>query len=201
MSSTTSKPLKLGLAGGALLAALVAAFAWLLLTPRAYEADLGTPVALSELEPQGPLPGVAITTLDGVTYTNADLAGKVTVLHFWGTHCGPCVQELPALREEYRQVLAKRDDLTFIGLANNNDLHTLERFIASRGVPFPVAAATDEATLAVWSTLGIQSTPSTVIVDPLGRIRWVGKGTKIPGNLRELIGHLAQESGSAPGAL
>ena len=174
---------------GALILALAIALGWLLLLPRSYETGLGARVNPAELEPLGALPAIAITALDGTTYSNATLAGKVAVLHFWGTNCAPCVGEIPALRAAWPTELEPLPEFAFVALASDRNVRTLERFITSRGILWPVAASQEPATTAVWGNLGIESTPTTVIVDPTGQIRWVG--TKIPENLPEIVKALA----------
>jgi|GEM_PF-5743494 len=190
MNALTKKPVAPILAGvlGAILAML---FFWLLTIPRAGESGMGATIDPADLAPQGALPAISITTLDGNTHTTESLRGKVAVLHFWGTTCPPCVGELPALRESWRDELKDMPDLAFLAIANDQDRRILERFMQARGVEWPVAATTDEATLATWSTLNVEYTPSTVIVDPQGQIRWTG--SKLPENLPAIVKALASE--------
>lgn len=190
MNSLTKKPVASILAGilGAILAMT---FFWLLTIPRVGESGMGAILNPADLAPQGTLPAISITTLDGTTHTTESLRGKVAVLHFWGTTCPPCVGELPALRESWRTELSNMPDLAFLAIANDQDQRILERFMQARGVEWPVAATLDEATLATWSTLKVEYTPTTVIVDPQGKIRWTG--AKLPENLPEIVKILASE--------
>ncbi|MEO7994300.1 MAG: TlpA disulfide reductase family protein, partial [bacterium] len=147
------------------------------------------PVPIEKLHALGALPPMDLQTLDGKTITNADLAGKVTILHFWGTHCPPCVAETPALKAAYDSTLAGDPRLTFITLANDQSHHDLERYVSGRGLTWPVIPSTETAVV-FWQSIGIDESPATVIVDPQGQIQWAG--LHIPSNLPEIVSHLAQ---------
>lgn len=186
-----SAPLWMKLAAGALGAVLAMTFFWLLTVPRGYEANLGAPVKPAQLEPLGELPALEAVTLDGTEVQSEALAGRVTVLYFWGTTCPPCVAGIPAFREAWRKELASLPDFTFVAFASDQDRVKLERFISSRGIEWPVAAADNEINMDVWRTLGIEATPTTIIVDPQGQIRWAG--SKLPANLAQIVRTLAAE--------
>ncbi|HYE76466.1 MAG TPA: TlpA disulfide reductase family protein [bacterium] len=149
---------------------------------------LGPAVASSEFQQLGALPAINVATIEGRPISSADLAGKVTVLHFWGTRCGPCLQELPSLREEYRTTLAKHPELALVTLASDRDRAAVERFMQSRGVDFPVVLSDTPEAVGVWDALGVRQTPTTVIADGSGQIRWVGH--KVPRNVAEIPGML-----------
>ncbi len=57
-----------------------------------------------------------LTDIEGKVYTNENLLGKVVVLNFWRTRCGPCVKEIPELNKVARQY-AERDDMMFISMS------------------------------------------------------------------------------------
>ena len=65
------------------------------------------PVAVSDF---------TVTDLDGRTFTLSSLRGKVVLVNFWATWCGPCRGELPFLREAYKKFNGQGFDILSISL-------------------------------------------------------------------------------------
>lgn len=102
--------------------------------------------------------------LGGGEYTLSDQEGKVILLNFWATWCGPCVGEMPAfprLLEKYG------DELALVAVDLGEDEQTVADFIAENGYDFPVVLDTDGAIGALYPTDAI---PYTVIIAPDGAI-------------------------------
>jgi thiol-disulfide isomerase/thioredoxin len=87
------------------------------------------------LPPLAPLPA-PLTTTDGRTLTNADIAGRFVVLNFWAPWCPPCVREMPML-DAFAGSAAGRNVL-LIGLAID-EAPAVDRFIAAHPVSFPIS--------------------------------------------------------------
>ena len=113
------------------------------------------------------------TLLGGGEFTLSEQEGKVVLLNFWATWCGPCVREMPAfprLMEKYGDKLA----LVAVDLMESED--TVAAFIEQNGYEFPVVLDSDGAIGSLYPTDGI---PYTVIIAPDGTISAtsVGAGT------------------------
>ena len=106
-----------------------------------------------------------VRTLDGQTISSSSLRGKVTVINFWATWCGPCRAEIPdlvALQEKYR------DRLQIIGISQDEaPPETVKRFAAEHRVNYPIAMMTAELEKRFP---GIVALPTSYILDADARI-------------------------------
>jgi thiol-disulfide isomerase/thioredoxin len=84
----------------------------------------------------------AVKGIDGGTVNLAAARGKVVLLNFWATWCGPCRMEVPDLVELQKKY---QDRLQVIGLAvDDADEDTVRKFAKRYAINYPVAMATDE---------------------------------------------------------
>src|SRR5215831_9516486 len=109
-------------------------------------------------------PAFQLNDLDGKPLALADARGKIVLLNFWATWCGPCRAEIPDLVD-----LQKRyaDKLQIIALATDeDDADQVRRFVVGSGINYRVAMTTDPVRLAYG---GIAALPTSFIIDPQGR--------------------------------
>jgi len=111
-----------------------------------------------------PTPGLQLAALDGRPWDLAGLRGKIVVVNFWATWCGPCVDELPVLG-----ALAGRDGVAVVGVNYKEPLDTIERFTQAHPLPYPVLRDRTGDAFKRW-TPGVM--PTTILVDRAGRARW-----------------------------
>lgn len=95
----------------------------------------------------------------------AESRGKVILLNFWATWCGPCRAEIPyliKLQEHYK------DQLQIIGLVVDEDEEDMVRKVVSaEGINYPVAMASTEVRIQYG---GITALPSVFVIDREGRV-------------------------------
>jgi thiol-disulfide isomerase/thioredoxin len=124
-----------------------------------------------------PAPPLAVSTwLRGAEVKGFE-PGRVYVVEFWATWCGPCIQIMPHmgdLQDEYRD---KR--VTFIGLASeaNDKEAKVNAFVAKRGAKLGYTFAFDsgsETHTAYMKASGQNGIPCSFVVDKQGRIAYIG---------------------------
>jgi thiol-disulfide isomerase/thioredoxin len=125
------------------------------------------------------LPPITGALLQGGDYDSREMLGKVVVYNVWGSWCAPCREEAPALRTVSKQT--RPDGVRFIGInVRDNDASALA-FERRYEIEYPSIRTADsqEALLAFGSKLPASAVPSTMIVDPEGRLaaRVIGKST------------------------
>lgn len=82
-------------------------------------------------------PNLAFVDADGRRRTVTDLRGKVAVLHFWGSWCGPCRREMPEL-EKLRDSLASFKDIGFTLLQVRETLAVSAKWAAAQKISLPL---------------------------------------------------------------
>jgi thiol-disulfide isomerase/thioredoxin len=125
----------------------------------------GRGVALQWSDKPVAMPVVQLTDLEGRPVSNETLRGKVTLVNFWATWCGPCRDEIPmlvALQEYYK------DYLTIVGASiDERPADEVKSFAAGFNVNYPIVMASgglDE------QFGGISAVPSTFVVNRDGKI-------------------------------
>jgi thiol-disulfide isomerase/thioredoxin len=110
-------------------------------------------------------PSFALKDLNGNPLSLSDAKGKVVLLNFWATWCGPCRAEIPDLIELQKKY---KDRLEIIGLATQeDDADEVKSFVAHSGINYRVAMAPDELTEKFG---GIPALPTSFVIDPQGRV-------------------------------
>jgi len=105
----------------------------------------------------------------------ADYKGKVVLLNFWATWCGPCRAEVPDLVELQKKYA---DQLQIIGLVvDDDDEDAIKKFVGEFSINYPVALATDALRLQYG---GIPALPTSFLLDAEGRVVQKHEGLRDP---------------------
>jgi peroxiredoxin len=130
---------------------------------------LALPVSAQSLKQWqgGATPPLELTDVDGKSHRLADYGGKVVLVNFWATWCGPCREEMPSM-EELRASLQGRP---FVVLAVNvgEGGRVARGFADKMSLRFPLLLDRDTKTTKAW---GARILPASFVIGPDGVIRY-----------------------------
>lgn len=134
-----------------------------------------------------PAPVFNLTGLDGKPVTLVGAKGKVILLNFWASWCGPCRAEIPDLVDLQNKY---KDRLQILGLVvDDDDQDAIKKFAAAFGINYPVAVAPDDLRIQYG---GIAALPTSFVLDAEGRIVQKHEGLRDPvlyeTEIRSLLG-------------
>jgi len=116
-----------------------------------------------------PAPDFAVTTINNVELSLANLKGKTILLDFWATWCGPCVVDLPnllAIHEAY----GGRDDFVMIGVSLDRNESDLRRFIDKHRMNWHQVFGDKGGANAAADAFGVVGIPAVFLIAPDGKI-------------------------------
>jgi len=116
-------------------------------------------------------PDLAVKTVNGKgEITRDSLAGKVAIVDFWATWCGPCKQSFPKLEELAKQNQGK---VQVVGISVDDKSDGVADFAKSNGATFAIGWDDGHAIANRWK---VDSMPTTYILDSSGTIRYIHAG-------------------------
>jgi peroxiredoxin len=127
--------------------------------------------AHAAIAPNAPAPDFTLKSLDGPNLRLAEQRGRVVLVNFWATWCGPCKQEMPHLNRLYDKY--RTSGFVLLGVNVDEDARQAAGTAAKLGVRFPVLF---DAEKAVSKLYDLQSMPATVLIDRDGRVRYLHRG-------------------------
>lgn len=127
--------------------------------------------ALAAIAPASTAPDFTLRSLGGPNMRLAEQRGRVVMINFWATWCGPCRQEMPQLSKLYDKYRAS--GLVLLGVNVDDDVRNATEVAAKLSVSFPVLLDTDKSVAKLYD---LSTMPSTVLIDRDGQVRYVHRG-------------------------
>lgn len=136
------------------------------------------------------LPGkpmeISGSLLDGATFDPKSLAGKVVLVDFWATWCGPCIAEIPNVIAEYEKYHDKGFEV--IGISLDEEKDKVDAFVAEHKIPWPILYAGKGWQDPVAQFYGISGIPQMILIGRDGNVITVNaRGEKLGERLAELF--------------
>lgn len=132
-----------------------------------------------------------LAELDGKPFSFDSYKGKVVVLDFWATWCGPCLEEIPNLKS----MLEKRqsEGAEIIGINLDEDRSRLESFLGTEKLPWKTVVSSDATKVAfetpLVSKIGISAIPFIAIIGKDGKVAAIHtRGKNLDPKVAELLG-------------
>ncbi|CAN5905988.1 hypothetical protein BH11VER1_BH11VER1_07400 [soil metagenome] len=125
--------------------------------------------------------------VDGRDVDLAQLKGKVVLLDFWATWCGPCVAELPNVLKSYEKLHAKGFEI--VGISLDQDKAALESFVKEKGMAWPQYFDGKGWENEISTRYGISSIPAMWLINKKGIVT----STDARGSLEETVEKLLAE--------
>ena len=124
-----------------------------------------------------PAPDFKLPMLEGDDFSLSKAKGKVVVLDFWATWCGPCVKSLPALIETMAEF--PPEEVQFIAVNQGETKDQVKKFLTTRGWQMPVGFDEDQK---IAKKFGVEGIPHTVVIDREGNIAFAKTGAEPNGH-------------------
>jgi peroxiredoxin len=127
--------------------------------------DLFSTVNVQPVKGSPPAPVFVLPTLEGRALNSGSLRGKVVLVNFWATWCGPCKEEMPGLERLQRRFQGEAFEL--LAVTTDQQEEAIRRFAQQLELTFPILIDEGQD---VSSAFGVRGLPTTILIDKQGHV-------------------------------
>ena len=127
------------------------------------------------------------TGIDGNQVSLAKLKGKVVLIDFWATWCGPCVAEIPNLVKTYNELHDQGFEIVGIALEGNKDLKRLQAYVDRKQMPWPQYTDGLMWKNKIAQRYGINGVPTMWLVDREGNLSSLTARIDLKNKVKKLL--------------